>query len=835
MARAADRSGGGRLLLSRGQWLMVALVVLGGALLGWQGYKQVYGDGSTKAVAVTTSTVQLTTLRQTATTSGTVSAPTNSKVTFAEAGRLATLNVKQGQTVQKGDVIGALDQTNLQIALAQAQSGVTTAQASVDALNNPPTPDVLSADQQSVTAAQAGITSAQQTLAQAQNSQVSANASVGNAINGVSTAQNGYSSALNTITADQTAVDTAQNNYQALLNGPTPQQIAVAQASVDAAQQTLNTAQDNYNRLINHTDIATRPETAALVSASAAYQQALANLANAQPQAANPYDVQNAQNAVQSAAAAVTTAQANAQTAQQALLQAQVTAGCDTPPYDNAALCPIGTNANPGSVSTSAASVSSSGAGSTSGQACAAPPGNNYVLCPQSVPGLSLAQQQTAQQQSAAAVTTAQNAVNSSVQQVTTAQSNYQTALTNLAKLQNPINTTDFSGQQAAVAAAKANLDTAQTNYNNYLNLTNLDIAPETTALASAQSAYNNAVASYNNTTAPAKATDLANAQNAIQTAQTQLAQAQIAANTAGTAIGTAQNAVTTAQQSANNAGSTIQTASANVPTASASLAAAQAKLTQATAPPLATDETKAQEALKQAQDALKTAQINIQHATLTAPFTGIVAAVTANVGDQVASGTEIVQLVDTSHIELDASVDETTYGQLKVGMPVSVQFDTVPNTTFTGFITAIVPNGVTAQGVVTYPIVISLNPTATGQLPPNGASASQITIILQAVPNALAVPSKYIYRDAATGAQMVDRYENGKRIPTPVTVGLASDSQAQTQILSGLKQGDVIAAPVVGAKKAGSTTGGNSTFGGGGGVPGLGGGGPVVAPGRGG
>jgi len=780
MAGAIERGYGGGLPLSRGRIVALIAVLIIGGLIGWQGYKTIYGDGSKLPAPPVTYTVQTTTVAQTATTSGTVNTQLNAKLTFAVAGRIAAINVKTGQYVRKGDVIATLDPTTFEIALAQAQSQLRSAQASLDALNNGATPDVVAAAQAGVVQAQAGVTQAQQTAQQAQNS--------------ILTAQNTYTSAVNQVTQNQAAVSTAQNNYQALINGPTPQQIAVAQAAVDTAAVNLQTAQENYDRLVNHTDIATRPETQALITASAAYQQALANLANAQ-QPSNPYDIQNAQNQVQAAQAAVTAAQQAAQQAQQNLLQASLEATCNTPPYVNGQYCPSDTAAYalahgqiPGN----------SPAGSGGGASC------QSSTCTLPSPFPSQATTNAAQQAYQTALTQAQQAA----QALITAQANYQTALTNLQKLLNPITTQDLSGLQAAVAAAKANLDIAQTNYNNYITLANLDTQPETVALKQAQSAYETAIANYNNVVAPPKDTDLANAQNQITTAQAQLGSAQAAANSAAVAIDTAKSAA--------------QSAQANVQSAQAQLDAAQKKYQQTIAPPLQTDEEKAQEAVKQAQTQVENAQYNLDNAVLRAPFDGVIAAVTANPGDPVSSGTQVAQLVDTNHIELDAQVDETTYGQIQVGMPVTVTFDTVPGQRFTGYITTIVPAGTSTQGVVTYPIVIMLNPSPV--MPPAGASASQITIILQAHQNVLAVPSRYIYRDAQ-GNQVVDLYRNGKRVPTPVQTGISSDTL--TEIVGGLHAGDVIAQPVV---RRTTTT---STFGQGG-LPGLGGGGGGgAAPGR--
>ena len=44
------------------------------------------------------------------------------RLTFEEAGRIATLNVHEGQTVPEGDVMGTTDDTRSRIALSSAEA-----------------------------------------------------------------------------------------------------------------------------------------------------------------------------------------------------------------------------------------------------------------------------------------------------------------------------------------------------------------------------------------------------------------------------------------------------------------------------------------------------------------------------------------------------------------------------------------------------------------------------------------------------------------------------------------------------------------------------------------
>ncbi|GEM_PF-1255016 len=786
MATIGERARPGGLRFSPGQLVALLVVLAGGAFLGWYGFQAAFGSGSTAPAPLTTITVQPQTIAQTAQTSGTITTPQNSKLAFQNPGRLATVNVKAGQSVKAGDVLATEDPTQLQISLNTAQSQEKSAQAKLDALLAGATPDVIEAAKAQVAAAQAAALQAQNQLQTANTSKVTAVNGITTAQNQVATASNSVQTAQATVQQAQAQLQTAQDNYQALINGPTAADLAVAQASVDAAKVSLDTAQYNYDRLANHVDMITRPEYTALVQAEAAYQQALAGLANAQPQPPNPLDVQNAQLAVN--------------TAQQQLAIAQQTLA-------NAGTSLQTAQANAATTSVSAPGISCAVLQGGSGS------GNDAVCGVTSSPP-SAATATAAE----SAVTSAENGVNQATGGVITAQAAYQQALNNLQKLVTPFTTQDFSGLKAQVDSAKSALDTAQTNFNNYMNLADLPGRTETTALNTARSAYNTAVANYNKTVEPPKDTDIQNALAAIQTAQANVQSAQAAEANAEVAVGTANVGVNNAAATAGNSDSTIASAQGGVTSANESITSAQKKLDQTTAPPLATDIVQAQETVNQAQQAVATAQNNLTYATLTAPFSGTVASVAGNPGDQVTGATTIAQIVNTSNIELDAQVDETTYGQISDGMPVTVVLDSLPNTRLTGFITTIVPSGATTQGVVLYPVVITLTVPPGQPLPPVGASASSIQIVIQAKANALGVPPKYIYRDAA-GNQVVDVVVDGKRVPTKVSTQGGVASSSLTEITAGLKAGDKIAAPLAGKKTSGSAFGQ-------GGVQGLGGGG---------
>lgn len=165
-------------------------------------------------------------------------------LTFAATGIISEINAGIGEAVKAGEVLAALDTTDLELAVKQAEIGVTQAQAQLQQLNEGP----AAAD---VTAAQAALASAQQALA------------------------------------------SAQASYQQTLQGPDKDTLASAQAQVEQARVQLQQAQQAYDRVKDRPDVGLLPQsvqlqnaTIALETAEAQYRAAEKSVTNAQVVAA---------------------------------------------------------------------------------------------------------------------------------------------------------------------------------------------------------------------------------------------------------------------------------------------------------------------------------------------------------------------------------------------------------------------------------------------------------------------------------------------------------------------------------------------------------------------
>ena len=123
------------------------------------------------------------------------------------------------------------------------------------------------------------------------------------------------------------------------------------------------------------------------------------------------------------------------------------------------------------------------------------------------------------------------------------------------------------------------------------------------------------------------------------------------------------------------------------------------------------------------------------------------------------------------------------------------------PNATFTGTVAAIEPAGTTTSNVVTYTVLISVDPTDVQLLP--GMTAT-VTIVTAAANDTIPVPNTAITyaSKGQTGGTVVDVLRDG--VATPVQVQTGITDGINTQTVSGLAAGDPVVTGVASATTAG-------------------------------
>ena len=254
---------------------------------------------------------------------------------------------------------------------------------------------------------------------------------------------------------------------------------------------------------------------------------------------------------------------------------------------------------------------------------------------------------------------------------------------------------------QASVQQAQASLDTAQA------------------ALASDQTKLNASVVSAQNSVRQAQA--------ALESARASAAQTQVKAATS----------VQSAQSSANQAAGSAKSA--------------EATYAQTVADPTQYDLDSAKAQVASAQAAVMQAEANLAAATLTAPFDATVAAVNGVVGQYISGGPTsanstttttdgLITLVSLDNLRVTASVNEADIGKVKVGNPVAFTVSAYPSKSFTGKVLSVLPIGTSAQNVVSYSVISSIQSLPGAALYPTMTATATITTDQRT--NAVLVPN---------------------------------------------------------------------------------------------
>ncbi len=126
---------------------------------------------------------------------------------------------------------------------------------------------------------------------------------------------------------------------------------------------------------------------------------------------------------------------------------------------------------------------------------------------------------------------------------------------------------------------------------------------------------------------------------------------------------------------------------------------------------------------------------------TLRAPFAGIVSLVQIEEGDEVGARAEILVLSDTTIIEVDGIVDEVDVLSLREGVRAEVTLDALPCSRLEGILTEIATSALSQQGVVSYPIRISLE--LPRRMEPREGLSAVANIVLREERNVLRVPQQ--------------------------------------------------------------------------------------------
>jgi len=158
---------------------------------------------------------------------------------------------------------------------------------------------------------------------------------------------------------------------------------------------------------------------------------------------------------------------------------------------------------------------------------------------------------------------------------------------------------------------------------------------------------------------------------------------------------------------------------------------------------------------------------------------------------------TEGTPIVSVNLSEIDVS-------RVEIGQKATIILDSLSDKTFTGKVIGVDRIGQSTSGVTQYPAIIRLDSSSEEILPNMTATAN---IVIEKKDNTLLVPSSSVQSQG--GQSFVILFKDGRQQSVSVVTGLTSDTQ--TEIVSGLDEGDII---VSGSYSISSQQDGDSPFG---------------------
>jgi len=198
-------------------------------------------------------------------------------------------------------------------------------------------------------------------------------------------------------------------------------------------------------------------------------------------------------------------------------------------------------------------------------------------------------------------------------------------------------------------------------------------------------------------------------------------------------------------------------------------------------------DIARAKAAFDEAQAAYVAAQSVVNQANVRAPFTGTVYSIPVSKSEYVQQGDRLLQMADLSKMQVRGYFDEPEIGELSVGESITIEWDARPGQVWHGHV-ARVPSTVITYGTRNVGEVLITLDDADENLLPN--TNVRVTVEVAHKGNALNIPREALHTDR--GKSYVFRVVNGTLRRMQVTIG--NLNLTQVEVLSGLKEGDVVA-----------------------------------------
>lgn len=220
------------------------------------------------------------------------------------------------------------------------------------------------------------------------------------------------------------------------------------------------------------------------------------------------------------------------------------------------------------------------------------------------------------------------------------------------------------------------------------------------------------------------------------------------------------------------------------------------------------------QSSVRSAELSLEEKQQAYEDTFVTAPFSGVVAKVSAKQGDSASSGTAIATVITKEQLA-EITLNEVDVAKVKQGQKATITFDAIDGLSISGTVAEVDGIGTVSQGVVSYTVKIAFD-TQDDRVKPGmtanadietGVAADVLVVPASAVK--VAGGASYVLVPAAGEGAAASSSTSGVVLATPpqqvpVETGLSDDTNVE--ITSGLSEGQTIVVKSVTATAAKST-----------------------------
>ena len=204
------------------------------------------------------------------------------------------------------------------------------------------------------------------------------------------------------------------------------------------------------------------------------------------------------------------------------------------------------------------------------------------------------------------------------------------------------------------------------------------------------------------------------------------------------------------------------------------------------------------------AQTSLSSAYYSLKQSSpiIYAPISGKITGLSLQTGTVIATdNTSAIASVKTAaNPMVSINLTQIDVPKIKIGNKVTITLDAFPDKTFTGVVISVDTVGQTSSGVTSYPTVIKLDSPNEDIYSNMSAEASIITNVKD---NVLLISSSAI--QTQDGSNFLRVLRNGEVQEVNVEIGLSSDTE--TEIKSGVSEGDEIVISTISTTKSSTQT----------------------------